>query len=193
MEIILVVVVLLVLGAAFKLLLKAGKAKADDFTAAGPLTTAAETAFLKVLDQVVARDHRVFSKVRLIDVVRPSRDVPAARNRVISKHLDFVVCDATTMKILYAVELNDRSHESARRQARDKFVTAAMKSAGIPIVWVKAQRAYSIDELRNQIPQGLSLPPGAASPPASTAPAPANNPVTGKPLRGAVELQRPRG
>lgn len=93
--------------------------------------------------------------VRLAEVIQaPSGDF-ALRNQITSKHLDFVICDRDTTRPILAVELNDSSHTRADRQARDAFLAEAMKQAGIPLIFQKVARSYSLDQLRASINAAL--------------------------------------
>ena len=83
------------------------------------LFSTAERSFLGVLDQAVGSEHRVFGKVRVADVatVKPGLGNSArqgALNRIAAKHFDFVVCRASDLAVVCAVELNDKSHSSQR-------------------------------------------------------------------------------
>jgi very-short-patch-repair endonuclease len=59
----------------------------------------------------------------------------------------FVLVDGTTTAILLVIELDDRTHQQARRRERDAFVDRALAAAGIPILHVKAASAYDAREL----------------------------------------------
>lgn len=130
------------------------------YKAKGPLCSPTESAFLAALEQALPPTQRVFVQVRLIDVIEPRRADPAARNRVISKQLDFVVCDRTTLKVLFAIELNDRSHERPERQQRDAFLANAMREAGLPLYFFKAARRYTQQVIQEHLfQQGLRQEP----------------------------------
>lgn len=81
-------------------------------------------------------------KVRLADLITPqtgynNKTWKSRFNKISSKHVDFVICDSD-MKVQVIVELDDRSHERADRQERDKFVDAALIGAGYKIVHIRA-------------------------------------------------------
>ena len=56
--------------------------------------------------------------------------------------LDFVVCDATTMKPRLAIELDDSSHNRDRKKQRDTFVDEVIACAKFRLVRVPARRTY---------------------------------------------------
>jgi hypothetical protein len=136
-----------------------GTGAAAKYEATPSLATPAELLFLRTLELAVDPKHRIFAKVRLIDVITPSRSLSKerahiAKNKVIAKHLDFVICEASSLKILYAVELNDSSHKLTHRKTRDQFVADAMAGAGVPLIFVTARRTYSVEELKRQLTTG---------------------------------------
>lgn len=129
----------------------------------GPLFTAAERAFLAVLDRAAGDDFLIFGKVRLADLLKPSKGLPRqqflqALNRVTSKHVDFVLCDPDTYEIVAAIELDDRSHGSQNARSRDEFKNGALTAAGIPLLRVPVRRSYDVAELRDQLAALSSAP-----------------------------------
>jgi hypothetical protein len=132
------------------------------------LFSAAERSFLGALDQAVGPEHRVFGKVRVADLasVKSSLSNSArqgAINRVGSKHVDFVVCRASDLLVVCAVELNDKSHASKRAQARDELVRNVCKAISLPLFEVTAKRAYSVQELQEQLASAFGVAPAGAA------------------------------
>ena len=132
------------------------------FDHAGPLFSPAERSFLGVLEQSVGAELRVLGKVRLADLIRPAAGLAtgprnAAFNKISRKHVDFVLCDPRTLAVVAVVELDDRSHQRADRRDRDAFVDGALAAAGIPILHVPCQRAYSVSELRESVLSKIGL------------------------------------
>lgn len=127
------------------------------------LFSAAERSFLGVLDQAVGSEHRVFGKVRVADVamVKPGLGNSArqgALNRIAYKHFDFVVCRASDLAIVCAVELNDKSHSSRRAQSRDDLLRKVCQAINLPLLTVPAKQAYSPQEVRSQFLAAVSPP-----------------------------------
>jgi hypothetical protein len=132
------------------------------------LFSPAERSFLGILDQAVGPGHRVFGKVRVADLasVKSGLDTAArqgALNRVAAKHFDFVVCRASDLAVVFAVELNDSSHSSKRAQARDELLTKVCEAIGLPLFQVPAKRAYSVQELRAQFAPVVGAAPAVAT------------------------------
>ena len=119
------------------------------------LFSLAERSFLGALDQAVGSEHRVFGKVRVADVASVKSGLnnsvrQGALNRVAQKHFDFIVCRASDLSILCAVELNDKSHGSQRAKTRDSLILNVCQAIDLPLLTVTARQAYSTHDLRQQ-------------------------------------------
>lgn len=138
-----------------------GFARKFPYEPATALFSPAERSFLGVLDRAVGRDYRVFGKVRIADVATVKAGLNAsarqvALNRVALKHFDFVVCRASDLVVLCAVELNDKSHATTRAQARDELVSNVCKAIGLPLLVVPARQTYPVQEIRVQFFAAIS-------------------------------------
>ncbi len=115
--------------------------------------SAAELAFYRVLEQAVGQSYSINNKVRLWDVLYVPRSDESRKyeNKISSKHIDFLLCDPTTMQPVLAIELDDASHNRKDRQDRDAFLDQALAAASVSILHIKAARTYSIAEVQQQI------------------------------------------
>ncbi len=127
------------------------------------LLTRAEVSFYHVLRQCVTPEQVLLAKVRLADVLKVTAkrsDSPSQYssdfNRIKSKHIDFLICDADTLRPVLAIELDDRSHQRQSRQERDRFIDSAYRDAGLPLLHVRASRSYHMDKLAEQIKAALT-------------------------------------
>ncbi len=128
----------------------------DDFL------SAAEGSFFHVLQSAAGDGMVICPKVGLTDlffVSRPNENY-AYRGRISQKHVDFVVCDAKTMRPLLGIELDDASHDRADRKLRDAFVDKVFQAAALPLVHIRAQRAYNVHSIRDEISRALQPPTG---------------------------------
>ena len=121
-----------------------------------PLLTPAEVSFLSVLDAAVEGRYRVMAQVRLADILKvraglSSSEGQTARNRIQSKHIDFLLCRPSDLEIEAAIELDDSSHRRAKRKERDDFVDAAFISAGIPLHRFPVRRSYSVEAVKAEL------------------------------------------
>ena len=92
---------------------------------ARPLFSAHERAAYRTLKAMTDELGLVlFVKVRLLDLAEPRphhRKYQLYLNKVSAKHVDFVVCSAKSEPRLI-IELDDFTHDTPSRQARDEFV-----------------------------------------------------------------------
>lgn len=117
------------------------------------LLTEAEQRFFSVLEPLVTPACVLSSKVRLADLftVRPGPGGQAAFNRIRSKHIDFVLTEPGTSRVLCGIELDDRSHERPDRVERDRFVNELFQVHGVPLMRVPVRRQYEVQDLRIQL------------------------------------------
>lgn len=132
------------------------------------LFSAAERSFLGVLDQAVGPEHRVFGKVRVADIASLKTGLGSsarqgALNRIAAKHFDFIVCRASDLSVVCAVELNDKSHASQRAQSRDEFLANVCQTINLPLLTFPARQGYSWHEVQAQFIAAISPPPTALS------------------------------
>jgi len=142
---------------------KSGKGPVDfPYQSKEVLCSPAERSFMGALDKIVGNGYRIFAKVRLADIVEVNKGLSSsarqsAFNRISRKHLDFVICDSRDLSIVGAVELDDKSHRKTGRQERDQFLDKALEAAGVPILRIKAQSAYSIKEISSNLDSAFNI------------------------------------
>jgi very-short-patch-repair endonuclease len=160
--------VVLALGAMMSVIKAIGPARRPSlpFRKCDYLFTAAERSFYEVLRSVTQDRLHVFPKVRLVDLVYlpgGTENRQAHMNRVMSKHVDFVLCDLQAVTPVLVIELDDSSHGRDDRRARDEFVDGVLSAAGLPILHVAAKQSYAPKELAELIEAQLQHPPTLAS------------------------------
>lgn len=124
----------------------------------GELITKAELRFYRALEVAVRGELRIFSMVRIADLLKVAPEVKSRQswqNRINCKHIDFVLCDPETLEVLVCLELDDASHQRKDRIERDEFVNAAFESAGLPLIRVPLQSTYDLGQLRQAIEEAL--------------------------------------
>ncbi len=124
------------------------------YRARGRIMTNVEAKFFRSLQQAVHGDFLIFTMVRLADLLRVADEASNKRmwfNRIVAKHVDFVLCDVGSLQPLLAIELDDASHERADRQERDKFLEDAFEGAGLPLLRIKIAADYDLNMLRKLI------------------------------------------
>jgi hypothetical protein len=128
------------------------------YHAVSSLLTPTEFAFYQVLIQIVGDKGIVCPKVRLADVVGvvPGTEKYMAHlGRISQKHIDFVICNPQTMEPLFAIELDDKSHQKERRQERDTFVNEVFQKVGIRLVHMPALGDYDLEITRKTLTKRL--------------------------------------
>lgn len=83
----------------------------------------------------------VFSKVRVVDVIKPdtfkhpkwTKNFTTLFRQLSQWHLDFVIVDSASMKVIRAIELDDPTHFRPDRVRRDRILNAAFANAGVPL------------------------------------------------------------
>lgn len=114
------------------------------------LLTKSEMQFYNQLLNYIGSNELIFVKVSLSDIFGLKKGLKdeyiSHFNKISSKHVDFLICDKTTLEPLYAIELDDRSHLSEKRQARDAFVDKVYSQAGLKLIHVKAKKEYTQED-----------------------------------------------
>jgi very-short-patch-repair endonuclease len=126
----------------------------------GTLLTPPERNFLTSLEAAVRYDWQIFGKVRLADLVkvRPkTRKSQWWQNRLLSKHVDFVLCDVETMETKLVIELDDPTERHPDRHVRSRFIAQTLSSAGIPLIRVRAEERYETSLVRKAIEDALGI------------------------------------
>jgi very-short-patch-repair endonuclease len=100
--------------------------------------------------------YQVFTMVRLADVIRVRAETSkplAWQNRILAKHLDFVLCDPQTLEAKLAVELDDATHQRPDRRERDEFLESALSASHLPLLRVPVADKYDRETLKKAIEQ----------------------------------------
>jgi hypothetical protein len=112
------------------------------------LTEREQSLYLSLLS--LYPNHKLFVQValsQLIDVPENHPERQSIRNRFSQLVADFVLCRAD-LSVVAVIELDDRSHLRADRQAADARKNKALADAGIRLVRIPAGRLPSEDFLR---------------------------------------------
>ena len=100
------------------------------------LTPSEKKLYNQLHQEALEKDLRVFSKVRLEDLLWLPKMNWKKKNKlrsyVKSRHIDFVITDSEC-NILYCIELDDPSHKRADRVERDRKIDKILASAGIEL------------------------------------------------------------
>ncbi len=110
----------------------------------------AEQSFFKLLKDSLP-EYEIFSKIRLIDVIQ--NHAYKDGNRIIKKHIDFVVMDHSSLMAVAAIELDDSSHRNDENKCHDDVKDFYLGAAGIPIVRISTKEINHLSpiELKKRI------------------------------------------
>lgn len=101
------------------------------------LLTDKELKFYKSLKPITDKNNLVIMcKVRIADIVsvqEGTKDYIKWFNYIKSKHIDFVVCNSDTLPI-YAIEIDDKTHDRADRVKRDDFVNRIFEDKKVKLL-----------------------------------------------------------
>lgn len=103
--------------------------------AAKPLLTKREYRFYLMLRETADEHHcLICPKVGVKDLlaVTDKKQYMKYFHKIAQKHVDFVVCDQN-LYVLFAIELDDSSHETKDAKKRDHLKDKAFAAAGIPL------------------------------------------------------------
>ncbi len=126
------------------------------YQARSRIMTQTEVKFFRQLQKAIQDDYLIFAMVRIADLLVVESNIKNKRtwlNKILAKHVDFVLCDPGTLEPKLAIELDDRSHDRPDRMERDAFVEHAFESAKMPLMRVKTAPAYDPRELRQLVNQ----------------------------------------
>ena len=157
------IVLALVLLAIFLLYRRSGRRDEeginfDAYRLRNSLLTKNELAFYRVLEETIAGQTVILSKVRLADIFSTAggQRNHGAFNRISARHVDFIICEQKTFRPVFAIELDDRSHTRPDRVRRDIFVNGLFESVGLPLVRVLARKRYDAKEVKERLAGVLS-------------------------------------
>lgn len=127
----------------------------------GHLYDSTERRFLGHLVWAVGRHVIIFGKVRLADILLippglKGKLKQAAFDRIARHHIDFLLCDKRTTKVLCAVELYDPSGNPKKALLQARFIDRVLKEAGIPLARFPRSKQYLSHEVESAIRQTLA-------------------------------------
>lgn len=73
------------------------------------------------------------------------------RGKFVGKLIDFVLCDARTMRVLCVIELDDITHDELKDKHRDHFLA----QVGIPTLRYESQHKPSVEQLKSDLAKHL--------------------------------------
>lgn len=120
------------------------------------LLTNNEYSFYIELRKAIEYNQIIFTKVVLRDFIQVNKNenYRSYQGKISQKHIDFLICSNDT-KILYAIELDDKSHEKEERKGNDEFKNRLFKTIGIPLIRIKSSNIYKSEIITEEIDRQL--------------------------------------
>ena len=119
-----------------------------------PIMTPTEVIFFNRLQQAVP-ELIIFGQVQLSRIIMPNDDDDTDQgfwfNRICRMSVDYVLVDQDKQTVLLAIELDDWTHNTRRRQQQDEKKDKALLSAGISILRINGEAMPDAAHLRRKI------------------------------------------
>ena len=122
------------------------------------IMTRAEHECYNALVAEMGLDYFFFPQIHLDAIVYPQdtrKDRLYAFRHINQKSLDFVACDKKFMRPLFAIELDDKTHNQPKRIERDKEVERILHGAGIPLIRIENRGRFDQRELAQLVQAGI--------------------------------------
>jgi len=112
-----------------------------------------ELSYYKVLISILGPRATLFTKVSLSDIIFVTKtdQYMSFFNRISQRHIDFLLCESSTMKPVLAIELDDSSHSRPSRKKRDRFLDEVLRSADLPLLRISPKMQYTREEVVSQL------------------------------------------
>lgn len=113
------------------------------------LLTQNELKFYKIIKKITDKlELNLFCQVALYEIIKTKNYKEF--NKIKSKSIDFVITEQNC-KIKLCIELDDSTHNNAKRIERDNFINKIFEETGTKIIRIKVQNFYNIEELEKTI------------------------------------------
>jgi len=115
------------------------------------LLTDNEARFFSLLHELSQGRCQLFAKVNLADIATPVTGSIGDRNKIDKKHVDFLVCRNEDWMPMLAIELDDSSHDSKKRQKADSVKNDIFAAIGLPLLRLPLDEIDQHEELIRQL------------------------------------------
>jgi len=159
-KVIIALVVLVLLAVAIKVFEEFTRSRKPQFQyrRKDSVMTEAERECFHALVSEMGKDYYFFPQMHLDAIVQPTdtrKDRFYAFRHINQKSLDFVACDKTRLCPLFAIEVDDKTHNQAKRVERDAEVERILRGAGIPLIRIQNRGRFDAKELAAEVQKGM--------------------------------------
>ena len=117
------------------------------------LLSETELNFYLVLKSIIQEKQAISCKCRLEDIMYiencPKKE--SYRSKIKSRHVDFIIYNPLNGYTDYAIELDDKSHETEKQIQADRLKDQIFQKIGLPLIRIKAKRFYQPEEIKKII------------------------------------------
>ncbi|HNC32154.1 MAG TPA: DUF2726 domain-containing protein [Cyclobacteriaceae bacterium] len=117
------------------------------------ILTPAESRFYRALLEALENRAVIVPKVGLQDVfdILDREQYRKARNRISTRHIDFLICEIGTLRPLFGIELDDSSHNKPEAQRRDELKNRVFAAAMLPLVRIPVTGTFKVEFIQEKI------------------------------------------
>lgn len=122
--------------------------------------TKSECDFFFILNEIASDRYFIFPQIHLSAMLNgkiEGQNSTAAFNHIDRKSVDYVLCDKQTLKPIYAVELDDYTHNYSNRKERDIEVEHIFQDAGILLVRFNNYKTLSKNDIANKFIEARTI------------------------------------
>lgn len=119
--------------------------------------TKTEAEFYRQIILILGNEYKVFPQIRLsalLDHKVTGQNWKGALSSINQKSVDYVVCDAISLRTLFAIELDDSTHSRPDRQERDNSVEQALATGQVRLIRFRTDT--SSVEIRQTLRKAIS-------------------------------------
>jgi len=112
--------------------------------------TSSEKEFYKILEEVAGDRYYIFPQIHLSALFKNEtmgRYHKLAFQIINRRSVDYILCDKTTLEPVYAVELDDSTHDTTKTIKRDENVNRLFGESNLPLVRFRNYRNLSKEEI----------------------------------------------
>lgn len=124
--------------------------------------TPSEKEFFKILSEVAADRYYIFPQIHLSSLFKnetKGRYYKLAFQIINRRSVDYVLCDKTTLEPVYAVELDDSTHNRPGVIKRDSEVDQLFAEHNLPLVRFSNYRSLTQDDIAKRFFEAHSSQP----------------------------------
>lgn len=100
--------------------------------------TPSEQKYFRKLEQQYGQTHFIFCQVALDRIINTTdqKNFYTYWNKINKKSIDFVLVDKQSLQTVKLIELNDYTHNTAKRKQRDEYLRKVCEASRVDLVFV---------------------------------------------------------